>query len=501
VGWAPSEDLAGQGELVLLAGDTTQLECRVENTREPVGKLSWEIANLELDTNVIHSMANHMGEFSNVTQTREIRNVTGAQDGGVVHCVYQQGDLYSGRVKATLQVFTLIVRISKKVCSSCAGEVELQFSRASRGPVSSQSAQLVRQKIEKLTGRLPIGTDGTEGESPVYTVPYKLSLLLDNPALLALRPNFLVPMDNQEDLRRFCHCEPQLQVGTAEEEGSFLETGKIGSFVETGKDGSFVETGKEGSFVETGKEGSFAETGKKESFVETGKNMFKETGGNIFTETGGNTFIETGGDSTITETRDENTFIETGGETIFIETGGNTFTETGGENTFTETGGENTFTETGGENIYQETVEEEGSGSSELQDGSPQPSLMGNFVEKKKWIRCVEWQHTYWRYQQADRVTWAKQGNSSSDCLEWRETSQCGSVSEFEWSCKCIKAVGGRCFLKQDKYKCKNWDAVGESAASMLERPRPNLRVDRDPRHIPTLYRQRRDITKDPCKV
>ena len=44
--------------------------------------------------------------------------MTGAQDGGVVHCVYQQGDLYSGRAKATLQVFTLTVRISKKVSSA-----------------------------------------------------------------------------------------------------------------------------------------------------------------------------------------------------------------------------------------------------------------------------------------------------------------------------------------------------------------------------------------------
>eukprot|EP00092_Neocalanus_flemingeri_P081538 GFUD01101863.1.p1 GENE.GFUD01101863.1~~GFUD01101863.1.p1 ORF type:complete len:252 (+),score=48.56 GFUD01101863.1:180-935(+) len=174
--------------LVVLVGESIDLECQVLFTSKPVGKISWkkdEKIKGHSDKPIVHT--NEDGVF--VEAHFKIDSVTEDMGTSTVACVYEKG-AYRGWVEAELHVHTLEIEATKEVCETHVGNIRLVFKETNGSRFTTGSANVHRRiqvKISEMTNvrSADITVDKTE-----YSLYLPIARIKNNDKILAMKPKY-----------------------------------------------------------------------------------------------------------------------------------------------------------------------------------------------------------------------------------------------------------------------------------------------------------------------
>ena len=147
-------------QMVVLLGDSIDLECQVAFTSKPASKIRWKIDG-KPETKVKNT--------SNITKNGEvfmeehlvIANLTKSMASSTVSCEYSKGH-YGAGVEAILRVFTLKIIISKENWKNCEGEAKLVFRERNRSsPAEGSVHKRIKTRIYNLTKSNNITVDNS----------------------------------------------------------------------------------------------------------------------------------------------------------------------------------------------------------------------------------------------------------------------------------------------------------------------------------------------------
>ena len=115
--------------VVLLEGDSIDLECQVAFTSNPVSEIRWTVDGKGVDNTNDATVVTRNGE---VFVEEHLRiDVTAEMDGSTVACNYSKGQ-YGASVEAVFRIFKMKIELSEDICNACDGEVKLVFKESTR---------------------------------------------------------------------------------------------------------------------------------------------------------------------------------------------------------------------------------------------------------------------------------------------------------------------------------------------------------------------------------
>ena len=174
-------------QLVMLEGDTSNLECQVAFTSHPVSQFRWKIDGKPESKKVTNSsVVTKNGEVF-VEEHLVIENITKFMDSSTVSCEYSKGH-YGAGVEAILRVFGLDIVIEREVWQACFGDVRLVFRESNRfSPAEETVDKRIKSNISDLTKSDKITVDNSG-----YSVFLPIANVMANEAILAMNPKLII---------------------------------------------------------------------------------------------------------------------------------------------------------------------------------------------------------------------------------------------------------------------------------------------------------------------
>ena len=157
--------------VVLLEGDSIDLECQVAFTSNPVSEIRWTVDGKGVDNTNDATVVTRNGEVY-VEEHLRIENISAEKDGSTVACNYSKGQ-YGASVEAVFRVFRMAVELSEDLCDTCEGDVKLVFKESTRAsPAEANVDKRIKDKIGEVTKSQEIQVDnlGYSVSLPLNTV-------------------------------------------------------------------------------------------------------------------------------------------------------------------------------------------------------------------------------------------------------------------------------------------------------------------------------------------
>eukprot|EP00092_Neocalanus_flemingeri_P084205 GFUD01105746.1.p1 GENE.GFUD01105746.1~~GFUD01105746.1.p1 ORF type:complete len:338 (-),score=66.52 GFUD01105746.1:128-1141(-) len=179
--------------MVVMVGDSIDLECQVAFATHPVSEIRWKINGDPEIKPEKPIMRTKTGDVF-LEDHLKIDKITEEMDGSTVSCEYAGGqndssdwNAYSGRVEAVLRVFRLTIEVSEIVCDTCEGDVKLVFKENRAGTRNVEKR--IKDKIIEVTA---LKHDDVSVNNFEYTVTLPVDTIKDNDAILARLPTFII---------------------------------------------------------------------------------------------------------------------------------------------------------------------------------------------------------------------------------------------------------------------------------------------------------------------
>ena len=173
-------------QMVVLVGDSIDLECQVAFTSNPFSKIRWKIDGKPETKMKNTSSVTKNGEVF-VEEHLVIANLTEALASSTVSCEYSKGH-YGAGVEAILRVFTLEIIISKENWENCEGEAKLVFRERSRSSPAEESVnKRIQERIHQLTKTNEITVDHSG-----YLVTLPLPVIQTNEGIVNMQPKLFI---------------------------------------------------------------------------------------------------------------------------------------------------------------------------------------------------------------------------------------------------------------------------------------------------------------------
>jgi len=174
-------------QLVILEGDTINLECQVAFTSQPVSQFRWKIDGKPETKKVMNCSVVTKNVEVFVEEHLVIENITETMDSSTVSCEYSKGH-YGAGVEAIIRVFSLDIVVGRKVWQSCAGDITLVFRESNRrSPAEDAVDKRIKSKISELTKSDKITVDNCG-----YSVILPIATVIANNAILAMNHKLII---------------------------------------------------------------------------------------------------------------------------------------------------------------------------------------------------------------------------------------------------------------------------------------------------------------------
>ena len=190
--WGDNPDLVEESDpiqgrehiklMVLLVGESIDLECQVAFTSKPVSEIRWKIDGKRENKKDDPIVETKNGEVF-VENHLKIGNITEDMDSSTVSCEYSKGQ-YGASVEAVLRIFKLEIETSQYVCKPCKEIVKLTFKESKRSsPAEETVDKLIKAKISEITKSDKISVD-----SSGYSVSLPIGTVKDNNFIMNMKP-------------------------------------------------------------------------------------------------------------------------------------------------------------------------------------------------------------------------------------------------------------------------------------------------------------------------